>query len=276
MGFYSPDQLIQDVRRHGVELRPVDVRYSQWESSLETKKLHRQPAIRLGLQQIKGLHRKTGGKIVANRGDKPCDSVTNLMRRCNLERQDLEILAAADALQGLSGNRHLSHWDVAGIEKSLPVFGHPDFNEAAPLLRIPSDSEEMFADYATKGLSLNHHPLDLLRGQLDDLGICPAQKLGSRRHGSIVKVAGLVTNRQRPSTASGVIFVTLEDETGISNLIVWPKTAEAQRVDLLTSKLLLVSGIVQKEHGVIHVIAGNIRNCSHWLQGLETHSRDFH
>ena len=276
MGFYSPDQLIQDVRRHGVELRPVDVRYSQWESCLETEKLHRQPAIRLGLQQIKGFHRKTGGKIVVNRGDKPYDSVTNLMRRCNLERQDLEILAAADALQGLSGNRHLSHWDVAGIEKPLSVFGHPDFNEATPLLRIPTDSEEMFADYATKGLSLNHHPLDLLRGQLDDLGICPAQKLGSRRHGSIVKVAGLVTNRQRPSTASGVIFVTLEDETGISNLIVWPKTAEAQRADLLISKLLLVSGIVQKEHGVIHVIAGNIRNCSHWLQGLETHSRDFH
>jgi len=276
MGFYTPDQLIQDVRRHGVELHPVDVRYSQWESSLYTDGPYRQPAIRLGLHQIKGLNQKVGRKIVATRGNTPYDSVMDLVQRCNVERQSLEILAAADALQGLSGNRHLSHWKVAGIEKFLPVFDHPDFNEATPLLRKPTNSEEMLADYATKGVSLNHHPLDLLRRELDELGICPAQKLYSRRHGSIVKVAGLVTNRQRPSTASGVIFVTLEDETGLVNLIVWPKTAEVQRVDLLASKLMLVSGIVQKEHGVIHVIAGNIHNYSHWLQGLETHSRDFH
>lgn len=276
MGFYAPAQLIQDARRHGVEVRPVDVRDSQWQSSLEVKGGNQQPALRLGLHRIKGLRQQVGEKLAALRNDQPYESLADLARRCYLEKQDLEILAAAGALRGLSGHRHLAHWDVAGIEKPMPVFGIPDFNETTPLLRQPSAFEDMLNDYDTQGLSLDYHPFTLLRERLNGLGICPALKLCDRRNGSIVKVAGLVINRQRPSTASGVIFITLEDETGFANLIVWPKVAEAQRVSVLTAKLMLVSGIVQKENGVIHVIAGKIRNCSQWLSGLEVRSRDFH
>ncbi len=276
MGFYAPAQLIEDVRRHNVEVRPVDVRYSSWDSTLEIQETGVQPAIRLGLSQVKGLRRSVADSMEKNRNFHSFDSLQDMVERCRLGRDDLEVLAAADALAGLSGHRHRAHWDVAGIEKFLPVFGQPQFDEALPLLRELSESDNVIADYNTMGLSLKSHPLALLRQQFEQCGVCPAQHLWRRRSGAIVKTAGLVINRQRPSTASGVIFVTLEDETGLSNLIVWPKIAEAQRVPLLSAKLMMVSGIVQKENGVLHIIAGKIQDVSDYLASVEFRSRNFH
>ncbi|MGR9106380.1 MAG: error-prone DNA polymerase [Gammaproteobacteria bacterium] len=275
MGFYAPSQLVQDARRHGIDVRPVDVRFSNWESSLEKDGRQGQPAIRLGLHRVRGLHQSAAEKIVQMRSLKPFASFEEFAERCGLAGEDLELLAAADALAGFSANRHRAHWDVAGIEKPLPVFGVPRFNEAIPLLRRVCEAEDIRADYQTTGLSLRRHPLALLRERLERQGVCSAEGLWQRRNGSIATVAGLVINRQRPGTASGVIFVTLEDETGLANLIVWPKIAAAQRRALLSARLLVVSGIVQKEQGVLHLIAGKIRDRSDWLPRLEWQSRDF-
>ncbi len=275
MGFYAPAQLVQDARRHGVEVRPVDVRFSDWESSLETDGRPRQPAIRLGFNQVRGLPQSAAEKIVQARCRGIFAALEEFAGQCDLAGEDLESLAAAGALAGLSGNRHRAHWDVAGIEKALPVFGQPRFNEGVPLLRSATEAEDIAADYQMTGLTLRRHPLALIRERLARHGVCPAEQLWQRRNGSIAKVAGLVINRQRPSTASGVIFVTLEDETGLANLIVWPKVAEAQRVALLSARLMEVSGIVQKENGVLHLVVGKIQDRSDWLNQVEWKSRDF-
>ncbi|MGH8475088.1 MAG: error-prone DNA polymerase [Methylococcales bacterium] len=275
MGFYAPSQLVQDARRHGVEVLPVDVRFSAWESTLESDGRSRQPAIRLGLHRVRGLQQKVAEKIVQARSRKAFASLEDLAEQCSLSGEDLEFLAAAGALQGFSANRHRAHWDVAGTEKPLPVFGQPRFQEATPLLNRVTEAEDIAADYHTMGLTLRRHPLALIRDILTRQGACPADQLWKRRNGSIAKVAGLVINRQRPSTASGVIFVTLEDETGLANLIVWPKIAEAQRIELLSAKLMVVSGIVQQENGVLHLVAGKIRDCSEWLNRIVSKSRDF-
>lgn len=269
MGFYAPAQLVQDVRRHGVEVRPVDVRFSAWESTLEAGKKHGQPSIRLGLQRIKGLQKDVAEKIVQGRPRKAFSSLQELASQCNLAGDELEKLAAAGALAGLNGDRHRAHWDVTGMEKALPVFGQPKFSEATPLLARVSEVEDVTADYRTTGMTLKRHPMALIRESLSRQGVGTAEQLWQRRTGSVAKVAGLVINRQRPLTASGVFFVTLEDETGMANLIVWPRTVEAQRVALLSSRMMIVSGIVQKEGGVLHLVVGKIRDGSSWLDSLE-------
>jgi error-prone DNA polymerase len=275
LGFYGPSQLVQDARRHDVEVRPVDIRCSDWESRLEKREEGEQPAVRLGMDRVKGLRRTAAERIVSERRKAPFYSLQEAAERCRLAREALEVLAAADALRGLAGHRHFAHWEVAGLQQPTPLLGRAEVFEAAPMLCTPTAFEETKGDYNTTGLSLKQHPLALLRKRLSGLGVCTAKALWSRRSGSIAKTAGLVTNRQRPGTASGVIFVTLEDETGFANLIVWPKIAKAQRIPLLTSTLMMVSGIVQKENDVLHLIVGRIENCSHWLQDLEAKSRDF-
>ncbi len=276
MGFYAPAQLVQDARRHGVGICPVDVCHSRWESHLEIQANDQQPAIRLGLHRIKGLKRAVADRIVAQCAVKSFVSVQDIAERCRIGREALEVLAAGGALAALSSDRHLAHWQVAGIEKELPLFGQPRFNEALPLIAKLSESENVIADYRTTGLSLRCHPVSLLRQTLFKRGVCTAERICDRRNGSIVKVAGLVINRQRPGTASGVIFVTLEDETGLANLIVWPKIAEAQRIPLLSAKLMLVTGIVQKKYDVVHVVVGKIQDYSAGLDKLNIKARDFH
>lgn len=275
LGFYRPSQLVQDARRHGVEVRPVDIRCSGWHSQLETGAAGEQPAVCLGMDRVKGLCQAAAERIVAERRKAPFYSLAEAVERCRLQREDLEVLAAADALRGLAGHRHFAHWEVAGLQQPTPLLGRPDFSEATPMLRTPTTFEETRGDYNTTGLSLKQHPLALFRERLSGLGVCTAKALWNRRSGSIAKVAGLVINRQRPGTASGVIFVTLEDETGFASLIVWPKIAKAQRIPLLTSTLMMVSGIVQKENDVLHLVVGKIESYSHWLQDLEAKSRDF-
>ena len=274
MGFYAPAQLVQDARRHGVEVRPVDVRYSDWDCGLEHDR--QPPALRLGFNQVKGLSNPGGQRIVVARAIRAVDTVADLAERAKLDKRDLEALAAADALKALAGNRHQAFWAAGGIEAPLPVFGVPRVIEATPLLKTPLAVQDTVADYASVGLTLREHPLALLRQRLQAKGVITAQSLWQRRNGSIAQVAGLVICRQRPMTAAGVTFVTLEDETGQVNLIVWPKTALAQRKPLLKARLLGVAGIVQQQDGVLHLIAGKLEDWSEWIGDLAAKSRDFH
>jgi error-prone DNA polymerase len=275
MGFYAPSQLVQDARRHGIEIRPVDVSSSDYDSSLEPPDQPK-PALRLGLRLVKGLSEAGAKALLAARGNRPFEDIQDLAMRAGLDRRDLESLAAADALAGLSGNRHRAFWEVSGTERPTPVFPAPKFEETVPLLPLAGEGENIVADYASVGLTLRRHPLALLRDRLTKRGIRTAEEIKTIRNGAIARTAGLVICRQRPSTASGVTFVTLEDETGQINLIVWPSTGLAQRKALLQASLLAVTGIVQHESEVTHLVAGKLHDLSPWLGSFEYKSRDFH
>ena len=274
MGFYRPAQLVQDARRHGVEVRAVDVRFSDWESTLE-RAANDEPAVRLGLHQIKGLGQAGAERLVAARLRSTFRDVEDLARRAHLHRKDLEALASAGALAGLSGHRHRARWVVAGVEQPLPLLENATTHEAEPLLRRPSESEDIVADYASLGLTLRRHPLALLRPELSKQRYLSAGAIRALNHGDAVRTAGLVICRQHPTSASGVIFMTLEDETGQTNLIVWPTVVERQRREVLHAGLLAVAGQVQKEGEVLHVIARRLVDKTGLLGGIEIESRDF-
>ncbi|MGI9319444.1 MAG: OB-fold nucleic acid binding domain-containing protein, partial [bacterium] len=275
MGFYRPAQLVNDAIRHGVEVRPADVNESGWDCHLEPSR-GKQPALRLGLRMVKGLSQIVGEKVVQLRSTARFQSLQDLAQRSGLDQKDLGALAAADALVTISGHRHRAYWDVAGIEEPTEVLGVAEFNEAEPMLPRPGKWQNTLADYASTGLTLNQHPLSQLRPLLDQKGIIKAEQLSRVKNGRVVSVAGLVINRQRPGTASGVMFSTLEDESGQANIVIWPKLIERQRKTLLTSKLLIVTGKVQSESNVIHVIANRLTDGSQLVKGLRSKSRDFH
>jgi error-prone DNA polymerase len=274
MGFYSASQLTQDVRRHGVEVRPVEVNASGWDSRLECAANGR-PALRLGLRQVKGLAAAAGERIAAARAVAAFGSVQDLAGRAGLNRGDLAALAAAGALSALEGHRHRARWNVAGVEAAMPLFGVREDYEPAPLLKKPTEGQDLVADYQSLGLTLGRHPLALLRERLAGCRYLPARELAGQASGRPVRVAGIVITKQRPGTASGVTFVTLEDETGHTNLIVWKKIADTQRQVLLNARLLGVEGEVQIEGKVIHVIARRLIDHSAWLGELCVPSRDF-
>lgn len=274
MGFYSASQLTQDARRHGVEVRPVEVNKSDWDSSLE-QRADGTPALRLGLRQVKGLSAAAGECLVAERARAPYRSIQQLLERTGLNRRELGALATAGALKKLAGHRHKVRWTVAGVEEPTPLFPTMDRYEAVPMLRKPSEGQDIVADYRSLGLTLGRHPLALIRGRLDALCYVASERLADCASGQPIRVAGLVITKQRPGTASGVTFVTLEDETGCSNLIVWKKIAEEQRDVLLNAQLMGVEGELQKEGKVIHVIARRLRDHSEWLGELSVKSRDF-
>jgi len=269
MGFYSPSQLIQDARRHGVEVRPADVSLSQWECTLENG------AVRLGLRVVGGLAAAAGERIVANR---PCASVEELAGRAGLSRRDLNCLAAAGALQSLAGHRRNARWVSAGVEKHPPMSIHP--LEGALDLPPPSEGEEIVADYASLGFTLGRHPLALLRKILSSKNLLDAKTLNQQPHGSRVRTAGLVTCRQHPDTRTGVVFVTLEDESGDVNVVVWNDLFKRYRRELLAATLLGVEGVVEREGGVVHLIARRCIDRSPLLAGLPgplaVASHDFH
>ncbi|MBN1379768.1 MAG: error-prone DNA polymerase [Gammaproteobacteria bacterium] len=274
LGFYAPAQLIEDAKRHGVEIRAIDVCFSDWDCTLEKDNTSR-PALRLGMRMVKSLKQSCAERIVAARQLNAFSDLTDLAERCHISSNELTPLAAADALLSLSGHRRRAYWQAAGIEVTTPLLGQPRFNESLPMLSKATAAENLVADYVATGCSAKMHPMRLLRERFSALGVTPARKLSQRRNGSIVKVAGLVTHRQRPGTASGVIFITLEDETGFNNIIVWPKVADAQRVALLDTRLMLVAGLLQIEQNVAHIVAGKINDYSNWLNELNNASRDF-
>jgi error-prone DNA polymerase len=280
MGFYSASQLVQDLKRHGAEVRPVDVNCSDWESSLEAD-ANGTACLRLGLHMIKGLNREAGSKVVEARGPAAYRSVQDLLERTGVERRELDLLASAGALKHIAGHRHSARWQVSGVEKPLPLLGSMQRYEAAPMLSKPSEGQDIVADYQLTGLSLERHPLALLRHRLKRYRYRPAQDLPTLTNGQPICVAGLVITKQRPGTASGVTFVTLEDETGHINLVVWKTLADQYRAALLNARLMGVRGELQIEGKVIHVVAHELIDHSDMLVrvfpgALTVRSRDFH
>jgi len=276
MGFYAPSQLLQDARRHGVEVRPVAVNASVAECTLEAGETPDEPVVRLGFCMVKGLAASTIERLLAARAAGPFPDVTALAHRAGLDRRELRLLAEAGALSDLAGHRHRAHWAALGREAPLPLLPEVRVQEGAPLLRRPTDGEDLLADYGRLGFSLEHHPLELLRPQLLGLKRATAFEVQQARHGERVRTAGLVTMRQRPGTATGVVFITLEDETGVLNLIVWSSLVETQRREVLGARLLGVNGKVQRDGAVIHLLAEQLEDLSGLLGRLSTASRDFH
>jgi error-prone DNA polymerase len=261
MGFYAPAQLVQDARRHGVEILPPDVNASDWDCTLEGA------ALRLGLRMVGGLPEAAGKKIAAG---KPYMSVHELA----LNKKDLRALAGAGALGSLTGHRRLAHWAAAGAARRAPL--DVPTPEQWPRLPAPSEGAEIVADYASLGLTLGRHPLALLRRQLRKLHLLDAGQLRELPHGARAAAAGLVTCRQRPDTASGVVFVTLEDECGNVNVVVWRHLVERQRRELLGARLLGVHGRIERDGEVVHLVAERLVDHSALLGPLTTASRDFH
>lgn len=276
MGFYTPDQVLQDARRHGIEVRPVDVRHSDWDCDLEPDARGRL-AIRLGLRMVKGFNEEAAQRISAARALRAFDDVADLCHRARLDARARERLADAGTLRGLAGHRHRARWAVAAVEEELPLFaGLPQQAELPVDLPLPSRGEDLYADYDTLGTTLGPHPLALLRGALAKRRCRSSRDLAATEHGQGVSVAGLVKGRQRPQTASGVIFVTLEDEFGMVNVVVWNDIAVRQRRVLVGSQMLQVDGRLESKDGVRHLIARRLHDLTPLLAGLDVRSRDFH
>lgn len=234
------------------------------------------PALRLGFRMIAGLSEAGVQRIVDARRAAPFASIADLAHRARLEKHDLSRLADAGALEALAGHRHDAVWDVAGVERLPPLLAGSTFDETAAALQVPTEGQDIVADYRTQGLTLRRHPLALLRRQLARRRLVTSAEIAQAPHGRIVRTAGIVIGRQRPDTASGVVFVTLEDETGATNVIVWRDLGDRQRRELLGSKLLAVYGKVEREGPVVHVMAGRLVDLSGMLGGLVAKSRDFH
>ena len=283
MGFYSPSQLVQDAHRHEVTVLPIDVNQSDWDHQLLDSRsvLQGQPPLRLGLRLVKGLSREGAQRVIEARRQAPFRQISNLRQRARLDRRDMEALADADALASLSGHRHQSQWQIMALEQPKPLLQNEQFQPSgyfddAVQLPAPAIAEEVLSDYRATGLTLRAHPMSLLRERYP-FSRCKRhadlQELGNNR---FVRIAGLVTCRQRPGSASGVLFLTLEDETGNSNIVVWQRTQQQFRQVLMTAQLLVVKGTVETKDNVTHIIAGALYNYTHELQALQVQSRDFH
>ncbi|MGX9773148.1 error-prone DNA polymerase [Janthinobacterium aestuarii] len=276
MGFYSRSSLVQDACRHGVEVRPVDVSVSNWDAQLESIAKGSQPAVRLGLNNIKGLEQEAAWRIEEARAIQQFETTSDLASRANLNADHLNALASANALESLSGNRRQALWEAVasvpdkGLLRSATVIEEPVEMEAS------SEAENIVADYRHLGLTLGRHPLALLRPRLAAMKFLPAEILNYFDNGRLARGCGIVTVRQRPETAKGVVFVTIEDESGTVNVICWPNLVEQQRRELMGAKLLGVYGVWQCERNVRHLVAKRLVDLSHMLGELDTKSRNFH
>lgn len=293
MGFYAPSQLVQDARRHKVQVLPVDVTISPWESALEypgqqiSPTPHAaastgtvddiRPAVRLGLSRIKGLAAQAGLQIQTARQTRPFDSVHDLSVRASLTRHDLDMLAAAGALRALAGHRGQARWQAASPTLKGLLREAPIHDTQQPNLPTPTEYQDISADYHALGLTLERHPLALLRNALHTRHFAAASVLNEQYPDRrLARACGIVTGRQRPQTAKGVVFVTLEDETGNVNVIVHAELAQHQRKELVNARLMGVYGIWQKQSGISHLIASRLVDLTSLLTELPTRSRDFH
>jgi len=274
LGFYSPSQLVQDAKRHGVEVRAVDVSYSNFDTTLED--LPGPPAVRLGLRQISGFKQASAERLMAARAQAPFDSADDLARRAYLDQGDMRLLAGADALASLSGHRRQQVWDASGLKRAPELLRDAPIEETFLELPPAFEGEEVVHDYATTGLTLRSHPLALLRPQLARRQLRSAAELDDVPNGRLVRYAGIVTLRQQPETANGTIFISLEDETGEVQVIVWKSLREQQRPEVLRSRLLAVYGTWQREGDMKSLIAGKLMDLTPLLGKLSTTSRDFH
>ena len=273
MGFYSPSMLVQDARRHGVVVLPPDVTASDWDSRIDDS-----GAVRLGLREISGFSRAVGESVAVDRQKRPFFNVADLAARTGLARRDLDLLASADALQSLAGHRRQAAWSASAENAAVQgdLFTGLPTREAAVNLAAPGEGENLVADYKSLGLTLRRHPLTLLRQHLAERRFIPATALRASGDRALVRAAGIVVGRQRPGTATGIVFVTLEDESGLTNVVVQPWLVERQRRELLGATLLGVYGQLQVEGEVVHLVAKRLVDLSAWLGRLETSSRDFH
>ena len=278
LGFYGPSQLVQDAQRHGVQVRAVDVAHSDWDCSLEMIESAQQPAVRLGLRMVSGLSKQVAERIANQRGLAPFSSTQDLSLRCQLDVGDLRALASADALLSLSGHRRQQVWDASALRLAPALLAGVPIEEEALLLEAAAEGEEVVFDYASVGLSLRSHPLALLRAQLEPKRLLTAEQMRDFPSGRLVRACGIVTMRQQPQTAKGVVFVTLEDETGSVNVIVWKAVKEQFREVLYRARLMAVYGIWQRDEGgeVRHVVAKRLVDLTPMLGELSTESRDFH
>ena len=286
MGFYAPAQIVRDARDHGVEVRPTDVNHSDWDCALEGAgggpddgqhaRLRDPPtggpfAMRLGLRRIRGLKEEDADRVTAGRED-GYRSPQELWQRAGIPPSVLSRLARADAFTSTGLDRRQAAWAVRAMSEAgpLPLFDSVEGDQAVrpePALPLMTPGEQVAADYRTTGLSLKHHPVALLRRRLDEKGIVPAHALDGLSDGDRAVVAGIVLTRQRPGKGI-VMFVTLEDETGTANLVVFPSVYERQRRETLTARLMVCHGKVQKVDGVIHVIADRVGSFNDWLDEL--------
>jgi error-prone DNA polymerase len=267
MGFYAPAQIVRDAREHGVEVRPPCVNASRWDCTLEPGQ-GRHYAVRLGLRQVRGLSNADGAAIVAARGIAAFASVEEVWRRAGVPRAAIEKLADADAFHGVSGDRRQSLWKVRGLgEAPLPLFVAADRAadavsaegvEPDVALRPLADGREVIEDYRALQLSLRAHPLVFLRDEFSRRGVTRCGDLAGVRDGRHVEVAGIILVRQKPGSAKGVLFITIEDESGVANGILWPDRFEAQRRTVMSASMIGMRGRVQKEGEVIHVICDRI------------------
>lgn len=274
LGFYTPSQLVQDALRAGVEVHAPDVLYSDWDCSLEG--LDFKPSVRLGLRLVDGLKVESATRISAARASTYFESAEELARLADLEHLDMRQLAAADALRSLSGHRRQQVWDAAALRRAPKLLRQAPVEEDVLELAPAAEGEEVIWDFRTLGLTLRSHPLKLLRPKLDERRFSTAEQLARMRNGRAVHYCGIVTLRQQPPTAKGVVFVSLEDETGTVQVIVWPSVKELQRKVLLSSRLLAVQGIWQRQGNACSLIARKLEDLTPLLGELETSSRDFH
>lgn len=284
MGFYGPSQLVQDFQRHGGKVRPVDVQFSDEDCTLEPVAMDGQApqyALRLGLRMLKGLSGTGIDAIVQARAERAFTSIADLVRRAGLSQPDRDALAAGDALSGLASDRYRAFWDASAVEALPPLFATLGEHYRRPagnldlMLPRPSEAQDIVADYNQTGLTLRRHPLALWREHLSAYGVLRADELpalAARRH---VKIAGLVTCRQRPQTAAGVTFLTLEDESGFINVVVWPQLLQSYYRAVHEAGLLGVAGYLQQSDGVTHVVARTLVDLSDWLGEMQVASRDF-
>jgi len=311
MGFYAPAQLVNDARRHGVRVLPVDVRFSQWDCALKEDQrikdqgsrikkertkdqgsrikdqnsgrsgtpcaLNLEPCalrVRLGLRMVKGLKAESAEAIVAARRHQDFRDIQDLAERAGLDRGQVRALAESGALKSLAGHRHRARWEALAARRQGDLLATATIVEPRITIKPPGDRDNLLDDYASLGLSLDHHPLKLLRRQLGRR-VVRAADLPALRDGQPIEAAGVVTHRQRPGTASGVVFLSLEDETGIINVIVWPKLVERYRQAVLEGHILRVVGKLQNASGTQHLVAKSIHSEDHRLASLTSKSRDF-
>ncbi|MFK7962528.1 MAG: error-prone DNA polymerase [Burkholderiaceae bacterium] len=308
LGFYAPAQLVRDAREHGVQVRPVDVLISDIECTLEEHPGlayepapnaidHRpQPAVRLGLNRVRSLSTIGAENLIQARKQREAarnihrpqhgealtefafDNVEDLARCAQLDNRDLQALAQANALQTLAGHRANAHWEVAAIDASPPLLADATFDEDPIVLQAPPEGENIVADYQSLGVPMGRHPLALLRPSLNAFKVETAQILNGYPNGRLARASGIVTHRQRPETAKGVLFITLEDETGQINVIVWPDLVEKFRLPVLNAQLMTVFGVWQKDPDsgrVRHLVARRVVDHTAMLGELTMRSRDF-
>ncbi|MBP0597214.1 error-prone DNA polymerase [Herbaspirillum sp. LeCh32-8] len=277
MGFYSPSQLIQDARRHGVEVRPANVMRSNWESTLEPLpgKPHARPAVRLGMSLLRGMPAEAALRIEQARAEQPFADVSDMARRAVLDRHALEALAAGDALRELAGHRRQALWHAVGAVPDRDILRPAARRDEMVELEAPTEGDQILGDYRAMNLTLRRHPLALLRETLQRRRFMCVADLNLLQDRQFASCCGIVTVRQRPATAKGVIFMTVEDETGSANVVIWPAVLERQRSEVLNARLLGVYGTWQAKGKVRHLVAGRLEDLTHLLGELEPRSRDF-